>query len=597
MSGSVRSGSVRLPPVVAAGLTLVVVGGAVVFDPRGYNGYLASKVLFASVGLLLLVVSLSRGSALVVPTGLPLAFGAALVGFVVFASVSSDSVWRSVLGAPLRLEGMLAWLGFAVAFAVGLSLRRRYGDAVSESFVKVAVVAVVVVAAVGALEFAGLEIDPDLIEFRGRVRSTLGNPAVLAGFMVLVGPVAVVAATRRDHWRWAGWLTGCLALVNIVAAETRAVWLVVAAIGVFVGFLRLRGRLRWLAVAAVLVALVGSSFTGRWEQVGNDFGERASIWQVAVSVIIDNPLFGVGPEMFIVAFEEQVSDETVREIGGIAAVDRAHSGVLDFAVSYGALAGVLYVTVLALVGLLAVRAVRSDDWFRGAVGVGVAAYSLQQQALFAHPTSDIVWWLLVGILVADSGVAARRLPRVAGVVAVAVVAALVVNAGSVIRNDRLYLTGLESSSFFGAYEPLETAASHRPFDDLSYILMGELLPGTPDVSIVQRGIEHLREGVGQNPGNGLVSRALSDALLQAFRLTGEPSFASDSVDNLSSLIETQDANGDTFLKRGTAWYYLGDIEAARSDWERAAFLMPDRPEPWDNLAVIGDAAGTSDTAP
>ena len=596
MNESVLARVERLPPVVSVGLMLVVVGAAVVFDPWGYNGYLASKVLFAGVGLLMLVVSLGRGSALVVPAGIPLAIGSALVGFVVFASVSSDSVWRSILGAPLRQEGMLAWFGFAVAFVVGLSLRRRYGDAVSESLVKAVVVAVVAVAAAGVLELVGLEIDPDLIEFRGRVRALLGNPAVFAGFLVLVGPVAVVATTRRDWWRWAGWLAGCGALINIAAAETRAVWLVVAALGVAVGLLRLRGRLRWLMVAAVLLALAGSSLTGRWQQVGGDLGERASIWQVAVSVINDNPLLGVGPEMFIVAFEEQVSDETVREIGGVAAVDRAHSGVLDFAVSYGALAGVLYVTLLVLVGLLALRAIQGGDWFRGAVGVGVAAYSLQQQALFAHPTSDIVWWLLVGILVADSGVAVRRLPRFANVVAVAVVTVLVVNAGSVIRNDRLYGTGLESASFFGAYEPLESAASHRPFDDLSYILMGELLAGTPDVSIVQRGIEQLSEGTERNPGNGLVARALSDALLQAYRLTGEPSFASDSVDNLSSLIETQHANGDSFLKRGTAWYYLGDVEAARSDWERAAFLMPDRPEPWDNLAII-KGEGTPDTPP
>ena len=78
-------------------------------------------------------------------------------------------------------------------------------------------------------------------------------------------------------------------------------------------------------------------------------------------------------------------------------------------------------------------------------------------------------------------------------------------------------------------------------------------------------------------------------LLQAQRLTGDRSFASDSVLNLSALIETQPSNGDSYLKRGTAWYYLGEVGAARSDWERAALLMPDRPEPRDNLAVISNA--------
>ena len=589
MSRTVRAKGESLPPVVSVGLALVVVGGAVVFDPRGYNGYLASKVLFAGLGLLLLVVSLSRRSGLVVPTGIGLLVGSALVGLLVVASVLSDSVWRSLLGAPLRQEGLLAWLGFVVAFVVGLSLRRRYGDAVSDSFVKVAVVAVIAVTAVGVFELVGLEIDPDLTEFRGRTRATLGNPAVLAGFLILVSPVAVVAISRRDRWRWAGWLAACGALINIVGAETRSVWLVGVAIGVGVGFLRLRGRSRALLVAALLLAMFGTLLTGRWQQVGSDFGERLSIWQVAVSVVMDNPLFGAGPEMFLVAYEENVSDQTSSEIGGGAAVDRAHNGVLDFMVSYGAVAGALYVMVLVFVGWLAVRAVSGGDWFRLALGFGVAAYVLQQQSLFAHPTSDIVWWMLVGILMADSSLAVRRLPRVVNVVGIAVVAVLIVNAGSVVRNDRLYGTALGAPSFLGAYQPLERAASHRPFDDLSYILMGALLAETPDVLIVQRGIEQLKEGTRDNPGNGLVTRALSDVLLQAHRLTGDRSFASDSVLNLSALIETQPSNGDSYLKRGTAWYYLGEVGAARSDWERAALLMPDRPEPRDNLAVISNA--------
>lgn len=82
---------------------------------------------------------------------------------------------------------------------VGLSLRRRYGDAVVGPLAKAAVVAVMGVSAVGVLEFAGVEVDPDLLEFWGRVRSTFGNPAVLADFQVLAGPLAAEAMTKRDH--------------------------------------------------------------------------------------------------------------------------------------------------------------------------------------------------------------------------------------------------------------------------------------------------------------------------------------------------------------------------------------------------------------
>ena len=291
-------------------------------------------------------------------------------------------------------------------------------------------------------------------------------------------------------------------------------------------------------------------------------------------------------------FEEHVSDEVAREIAADSAVDRVHNGILDFAVSFGSVAGALYVLVLVAVGWLAARAISNGDLFGLALGFGVAAYALQQQAFFAHPTSDIVWWLLIGVLVADSGVSVVDLPsRVnvfVGIVGVVVVVALCLNAGSVVRNDRLYADSFAARSHSGAFEPLEAAAGHRPFDDLSYRLMSLLLVQTPDISLVEHGIGHLREGTEQNPGNGLVARALSDALLQGYRLTSDDSFASDSVENLSSLIATQPANGRSFLKRGTALYYLGDIDAARSDWERAVFLMPDNPDPRNNLALIGE---------
>ena len=542
----------------------------------------------AGAGLLLLSWWLSRHSAVVVPDGPWLAVGVGLGVLVIAAALASDSVWRSVLGAPLRHEGMLAWLSFGVAFVIGLGLRRLHRDAVAESLVDVAVIAVIAVGAVGAMELVGIQLDTDLIRFRGRLRSTFGNPAVLSGFMVLAGPVALVATTRRDRWRWAGWLACVLALINLAGAQTRSVLAVAVAVGVVVALVRTHGRLRWLILAGMAAATVGASFTGRWRAIGADLEGRMAIWEVALSAIAADPLLGNGPESFIVSYGEHVSDETVREFGRAAAVDRAHSGVLDFAVSFGALAGLLYVAVLVLVGLLAIRAIREGGWFRVALASGVAAYALQEQTFFPHPTSNVVWWLMVGILVSDSDIKVRGLPRMAGVLMVSAAAVLLVNAASSVRNDRLYDRALASTAHVEAYRHLEEAASHRPFDDLSYVLIGNVVSRAPDALVAQRGIEQIREGTRFNAGNELVHLALLDAQLQTFRLTGIDAFASDARADATELIGDQRANGDAYLKRGTASFYLEDLEAARSDWERAAFLMPDRPEPVANLATIDE---------
>ena len=575
-----------------AGLALMVIGAGAVFDPWGWSGYLSVKVIAVGAGLALLALSLGRTGSLVVPWGAWSASAGVLGVLMVLATVLSGTVWRSVLGAPLRLEGMLAWFGFATAFAVGLSLRRQHGDVATDALVRVVVIAVIVVGAVGIGELAGVEVDSDLIEFRGRVRSTLGNPAAFAGFMLLVAPLAATAWLRQDWWRWAGVGAACLSLVGIAAAQSRGAWLAAGVVVVAVAAMRLRGQFRWVAAAALLAAAAGSAFTGRWHQAVADFGERVAIWRVAVSAIGDNPVLGVGPEGFIVAFGERVSDETIREIGRTAVVDRAHNGVLDFAVSFGGIAGLLFTVLLGAVGVAALKAVRGGDWRLVALAAGVMAYGLQQLVLFAHPAVDTVWWLMIGFLVADTALPVRSMPRTAAVAAVAVAAALVVNSVSVLRNDRLYKQALDASSIPGAYEPLDRAASHRPFDDASYALMGELVGAAPDVSIVLRGVERLSDGAERNRGNELVVLALADAQLQAFRLAGQPSFAADANRTLSSLIATQPANGDAYLRRGIARYYLGDNDAARIDWQRAAHLMPQRAEPRDYLtAVNGDGSG------
>ena len=112
----------------------------------------------------------------------------------------------------------------------------------------------------------------------------------------------------------------------------------------------------------------------------------------------------------------------------------------------------------------------------------------------------MVWWLMVGFLVADSGVAARRLPQVAAALMLSVVSVLAVNALSLARNDRIYERSVESATAIEAYELLDQAASHRPFDDLSYVLMGVRLSQIPDIRVVTDGIERIHDGTKHNRG-------------------------------------------------------------------------------------------------
>ena len=574
---------------------LMLAGAAVVWDPLGFNGYTAAKAATAAAGLALVALWLARRGAFVLPArAWPVAAVAASAVLMAAATIAGDSLWRSLLGAPSRLEGLVAWAGFAAAFAAGLSLMRARRDAAAASLVDAAVVAVTAVGAVGVLELVGVEFDADLIDYRGRVRSTLANPAVVSGFLILVGPVAALAVGRRGLWRWAGAAATVLAVVNLAAAQTRAAWLAVIVVCAAAWLIASTGRLRMLIVAAGLAVVAGAALSGRWQQLGHDLRGRAAIWEAAVASIAERPFLGHGPETFTMAYGRHVDDEAVREFGS-AGLDSAHSDLLDFASSFGVIAAVLYLGVLVWVATLAWRAVRSGDPFRVAVGVGVACYALMQQAFFAHVSTEAVWWLMIGFLVADSDTPARRLPRIGAALMLSAASVMAVNALSSARNDRIIETAVASASETEAYELLEQAASHRPFDDLSHILMGDRLSRASDIGLITEGIERIRGGLEHNRGHPLVALALVDAHNQAHRVTSDAGHAERARRAASELIALQPSNGVAHLKRGNANWYLGDLDAARSDWERAAYLLPEAPEPVENLTILD--AGTTHTDP
>ena len=574
------------------GLGLVLIGASVVFDPFGIAGYLALKVLAVALGLALLWASLAWDRSLAIPCGRAMSAGAVAFVLMTAATVSSPAVERSLLGAPQRLSGLLMWLSLAVAFISGFSLRRLRGESVDVVVMRLSVAAVVIVGGFAVLEALGVGWNAGTLEFRGRLRSTLGNPSVLASLVLLMGPLCVVAVVSPGRWRWR-WSALCacgLAAVMLIGSQTRGAVAASAMTAVVLVVVRASWRQRLWLLGGTGLLLASTIVVGRWGDLGFGFRGRVAIWDVTVRAIADRLLLGVGPEMFIVEYSERVGDSVVREFGRHSTTDKAHSGLLDFAVSFGVPAALLYTAVLAAVGFCAVRAMASDQIIRAALGAGVLAYVLQQQVFIHHPALDGSFWMLTGVLVASVDMRARfvRPMSLASLTAVCVIAGLVLNSWSVMRNDHDFMRAHTAKTFAEAYEHLESAADRRVFDDTPYILMGELLQRTPHVHLVARGARRLRRGAALNPGNEPVALALADVHLQGFRLTASASWAQSARSGLDDLIDSQPTNGLAFLKRGMAAFYLGDHQAAGSDWRRALWLIPGDERPANNLLLLNE---------
>lgn len=571
----------------AAGLGLLLVVVPVVFDPFGRSGYLAVKVLAAGVGVGLVGLSLVWARALAVPWGRAAAAAVGAAVLLVVSAAVSPAFERSFLGAPQRMSGALMWLLLAVAFVTGFSWRRLRGESTDAAIMATGVAGVLTVGLFAALEAAGISWDSEAVEFEGRLRSTLANPSVLASFVLLVGPLCVAASISSRRWRWAG-LIGCgLGGVMLVGSETRGAILAFTATAVVFAMVRASRRTRPWVLAAVGAVLAATFVIGRWDEIGFGFRGRVAIWEVAGETIAGNPLLGTGPEMFMVEYSKRVGAETVREFGRYGTTDRAHSALLDFAVASGVPAALLYLAVLVAVGVVAAKAMASPRPVLAALGAGVLAYVLQQQVFFPHPATDTVFWLLAGVLAAATGVRARPVRSwlvVAVMLGVAV--ASVANSWSVIRNDHDFERARTAETHTAAYGHLSKAADRRSFDDEPYILMGALLQSTDRVELLAQGEARIRRGESLNPGNEAVSLALAEVRLQGFRVSGAPGWAYRARVGLDELIEAQPTNGIAYLKRGAAHYYLGNLAQAETDWQQAAWLLPDDPTPNENLDVL-----------
>ena len=151
-----------------------------------------------------------------------------------------------------------------------------------------------------------------------RIYGPLGNPNLLAGYLVPILPLALVALIR-----WQGWGARCYAAVALGLGATatlfsysRGGWLgMLAALGVLVLLLVLRAIRSWpklwrrlvpialLVVVGVALAIavtqvdpirtrVASLLAGRGDS-SNNF--RINVWLAAVEMIQDRPWLGIGP--------------------------------------------------------------------------------------------------------------------------------------------------------------------------------------------------------------------------------------------------------------------------------------------------------------
>ncbi len=590
------AGRLRLSLALGA----VVVALAAGFDPEGWAPFNAVKwgIVTAGAALLATVASLApvRGEV----DRSSLLGWVAFLGwgfFVGFFAVDPIYTW---VGTPDRHLGLLALVIFVVVFVLAQL-------ASGPIIVKSCVVALLAIGLYATLEL--LDLAPVTLTFASsRLGGPYGSPAYLAAAGVLLVPIAFGLAADRamgNTWRGAALVSAATGIVALVGSQTRAgvVGLVAAAVVVAVqasGPAALRTRRTVLAGAALLAVAIAVTPLGSRVADVVDGGARGRIdeWSVGLAALADRPLVGAGFEGYRIVFGEHVGADYERAYGRQATPDRVHNGALDMGVAAGFPGLVLYLAGAVFVVRRAWRGLKSNQPWLVGLSAGVVGFVAAQQFLFPTAEVDTMAWACAGVVVAatrdDAPTVSFRLPRVVGLLAVAVAASSFVAAGFDVAADRSARDALEASAageVTAAVDSGRSATQLRP-DSVRYRLVAaEVLGEAGSPAALEAAISELERGLEWSPRDPVVRAALAATTMELEQLGLRSATAPPALEQWQSLAAVDPNNAGVRLQLGVAFVRAGDTGAAETEWLVAADLAPRSPAPATNLARLYFASG------
>ncbi|MGQ0617293.1 MAG: O-antigen ligase family protein [Acidimicrobiia bacterium] len=538
----------------------------------------------------------------------PTLAAAALVGtMAVAASVGADPLYAWT-GTPERRFGVLTWLLCLGALVGGQSLDPEDDGPTMATGLAVAGLGLGLVATAEALGW-----EPSVLAVDDRLTAALGSAAYLGAAAALLLPAVVGIALDAGLSRRLRAVAAAAVVplvVALVGSGARAAWFGTAAAAT-VALVARRHRLRLrrtLAVAAgagaaLVLTLVfvlspaGSRLGSTFDRDAAGGRSRLDEWAVALRVIGDHAPLGVGPEGYRVSFARSVDEGYERAHGRDPLPDRAHSALLDVAVTGGVGAVAAWSVFLAAVGAAAFRALRSERAWVAGLGAALVAHGAASLLLFPTVELEPLAWLLGGLLVAAArgpGRPSREIvaPRVVPAVLAAVaVVALVAGGVELVadRHARTAAAALRRGDATRAAREAAAAAGLRP-DVARYHLLEARAAVAADQGTLA-GLAAVDRALVLSPGDPIVLRARAGLLVDRVRATRVPAHAAAARSEITRLLQDDPFNGDLWLQAGAAAELEGDEAGAEGAWSRAERLAPRSPAPGVNLALLYLAQG------
>lgn len=247
----------------------------------------------------------------------------------------------------------------------------------------------------------------------GRIGSSIGNPAFLAGYLALSFFVTLIARIELPvEWRRFAYAGAALQLIAIFLTATRGTMLalfIVAVIALIFCAYTENGKARRLSIIGLLVvsALIAGFFlfrenlddssivpVARLAQISandTDIAHRLFVWKNMTNEVARRPFLGYGAEHISYLFDRFYDPGAITEEW----FDRSHNAYLDYAAQFGVVGAILYLMLIGSLLWTAFQHWKRDKRIGLLIAYAAITYAIQNFFVFDTISS---WWLFIALL-------------------------------------------------------------------------------------------------------------------------------------------------------------------------------------------------------
>ncbi len=372
-----------------------------------------------------------------------------LIIFLVGASISTYSgvePWLSFWGKYRRYEGLVAFLAYGTFLFM---LLQNFSDKRKiELVAKIALWTGAVISLYGVAQYLGFDFLPwGALPFEERRSfASLGNPALLAGYLVTILPIGIALSifSRKTYEIVLNSTSTILVFICLIATFNRTSWLATLLALIFMAgsiiYFWKRGAVHREAIQNLLIIIgalvlffiafaIQSKFarspitvSERIKEITvftGSFQHRLEIWGAGARMVADRPFFGLGPDSFR-ATSRMYQGPNYGHIAPDVVADNAHNYELQISSGTGMFGFLWFAAIVCYVlfegFILTFRRsfnksgtahLESTKEFTN-IGTNLGIYTSFLAYLFQLTTSvsiigsTIMWWLAFGLILCQS---------------------------------------------------------------------------------------------------------------------------------------------------------------------------------------------------